>query len=335
MTEVNRRRMLMGAAAASAATALAPIAAYSPVRAAAPATGKQVPGWYRYKVGTIEVTAVTDGARTTPIPDNYIVNANKDAINTALGGMYLEKDKLTAPYTTAVVNTGSKLVVIDTGLGPNMFEQSKGAVGQFHTNLAAAGIDRNAVDIVIISHCHPDHINGLLTADSKPAFPNAEIMVPANEWAYWSDDGNMSKVPAGNVVETMFKNERRVFGALGNKVTPYASDKEIVPGIASHATHGHTPGHTSHLISSGSAKVLVQGDVVGGVGALFVRNPGWHLMFDMDAAMAEQTRRKLYDMAATEKLLIQAYHLPFPALVYIEKSGTGYREIPVPWNPTI
>jgi glyoxylase-like metal-dependent hydrolase (beta-lactamase superfamily II) len=335
MTELNRRRMLMGAAAASAATAFAPMSNYSPARAAAPPAGKQVPGWYRYKVGSIEVTAVTDGARTTPIPDNYITNADKDAINAALGGLFLEKDKLTAPFTAAVVNTGSKLVVIDTGLGPSMFEQSKGAVGQFHGNLAAAGIDRNAVDTVIISHFHPDHINGLLTADSKAAFPNAEIMVPATEWAYWSDDANMSKAPAGSAVETMFKNERRVFGALGNKVTPYASDKEIVPGITSQASYGHTPGHSSHLISSGSAKVLVQADVVGGVGALFVRNPGWHLMFDMDAAMAEQTRRKLYDMAAAEKLLIQAYHLPFPALVYIEKSGTGYREIPVPWNPTI
>jgi glyoxylase-like metal-dependent hydrolase (beta-lactamase superfamily II) len=249
--------------------------------------------------------------------------------------MYLEKDKLTAPYNPAVVNTGSKLVVIDTGLGPNLFEQSKGAVGQFHTNLAAAGIDRNAVDIVIISHFHPDHINGLLTADNKPAFPNAEIMVPATEWAYWSDDGNMSKAPAGGLVETMFKNERRVFGALGNKVTPYESGKELVPGITSLASYGHTPGHTSHVVSSGSAKVLVQVDVTAGVAGLFVRNPGWHMMFDMDGAMAEQTRRKLYDMAATEKLLIQAYHLPFPALVYIEKSGTGYREIPIPWNPTI
>jgi glyoxylase-like metal-dependent hydrolase (beta-lactamase superfamily II) len=160
-------------------------------------------------------------------------------------------------------------------------------------------------------------------------------MVPATEWAFWSDDGNMSKAPAGSAVETMFKNERRVFGALGNKVTPYATDKEIVPGITVQASHGNTPGHTSHVVSSGPAKVLIQADVIGGVGALFLRNPGWHLMFDMDAAMAEQTRRKLYDMAAAEKLMIQAYHLPFPALVHIEKSGTGYREIPVPWNPTI
>jgi glyoxylase-like metal-dependent hydrolase (beta-lactamase superfamily II) len=335
MTELNRRRILTGAATTGVATALTPIFPYSPADAAAPLAGKQVPGWYRYKVGTIEVTAVTDGARTTPIPDNYISNANRDAINAALGALYFEKDKLTTPFTPTVVNTGSKLVVIDTGLGPNLFAQSKGAVGQFHTNLADAGIDRDAVDTVIISHFHADHINGLLTADNKPAFPNAEIMVPATEWAYWSDDGNMSRAPAGSLVESVFKNERRVFGALGNKVTPYSPDQELAPGITALASHGHTPGHTSHVVSSGAAKVLVQVDVTAGVAGLFVRNPGWYQMYDMDGPMTEQTRHKIYDMAASEKLPIQAYHLPFPALIYIEKTGTGYREIPIPWNPTI
>src|SRR2546425_13352488 len=192
MTALSRRTVLAGAAAAVSAGGASSFA-----RAAAPPAGRQAPGWYRYKVGSIEVTAVTDGARANPLTDTFIRNVKKDDVNKALEANYMEKDKITVPYTPIVVNTGSKLVVIDVGLGPALYEQSKGAVGQFHTNLAAAGIDRNAVDIVIISHFHPDHINGLLTADNKPAFPNAEIMVPATEWAYWSDDGNMSKAPAG------------------------------------------------------------------------------------------------------------------------------------------
>ena len=334
MIRLNRRRMLMGAVAAGAVPALAPLGSSS-ARAASPPAGKQAPGWYRYKLGSIEITAITDGARTNPIPDGYVRNANKEQINEALGGLYLEKDKLTTPYTATVINTGPKLVLIDTGLGAAAYEQSKGAVGQFHTNLAACGIDRNMVDVVIISHFHPDHINGLLTLDNKPAFPNAEIMVPAVEWAYFSNDDNMSKAPVGGVLEAQFKNMRRVFGALGNKVTQYAPDKELAPGITSYATYGHTLGHTSHIVSSGSTQLMVQADVTAGVAQLFVRNPGWHSMFDMDAAMAEQTRRKLYDMASSERLMLQTYHLPFPALVYIEKSGNGYREIPVPWNPTI
>jgi glyoxylase-like metal-dependent hydrolase (beta-lactamase superfamily II) len=330
MIQLTRRAALAGAGA----TALTPVALTSPARAAAPAVGKQAPGYYRYKVGEFEVTVVTDGARTFPLPETFVRNAKKDEVNAALEKAFLPKDTLTIPFNPVVVNTGSKLVMIDTGNGPAAFEQSKGAVGQVHTNLAAAGIDRNAVDAVIISHFHGDHINGLLTADSKPAFPNAEVLVPAAEWKFWSDDGNMSKAAGNQALENNFKNARRVFGALNNKVTQYEPGKELMPGITSYASYGHTPGHTSHIISSGSAKLMVQADVTN-VPALFVVNPGWQAMFDMDGAMAEDARRKLYDMLATEKMMIQGFHYPFPAVGYIEKSGTGYRAVPVAWSPML
>ena len=331
MIQLTRRGMLTGAVAASAATALTPIAALSPAFAAAPPAGKQAAGFYRYKVGSTEVTAVTDGARANPLTDTFIRNVKKDDVNKALEAGFMEKDKIWVPYTPIVVNTGSKLVVMDTGLGPTLYEQSKGAVGQFHTNLAAAGIDRNAVDTVIISHFHGDHINGLLAADGKPAFPNAEIMVPAAEMKYWMDDGNMSKAAGNALVEGNHKNVRRVFANL--KVTQYEPGKELVPGITSVATYGHTPGHTSHVIASGNAKVMVQADV--SIVPLFVQNPGWHIQFDMDAPAAEATRRKTYDMLAADKMMIQGYHYPFPSVGYIEKAGTGYRVVPAPWNPTI
>jgi glyoxylase-like metal-dependent hydrolase (beta-lactamase superfamily II) len=247
--------------------------------------------------------------------------------------MYLEKDKIVVPYTPIAVNTGSKLVVIDTGLGGALYEQSKGAVGQFQNNLAAAGIDAKAVDTVIISHFHGDHINGLITADNKPAFPNAEVMVPAGEWKFWNDDGEMSKATGNALVEGNFKNVKRVFGALGNKVTQYEPGKEVAPGITSLATHGHTPGHVSHIISSGNAKLMVQADVTNV--PLFVQNPSWVIQFDMDGAAAEATRRKFYDMLAAEKMMVQGFHYPFPSVGHIEKAGSGYRVIPVPWNPTI
>ena len=234
-----------------------------------------------------------------------------------------------------MVNTGSKLVVIDTGLGPTNFEQSKGAVGQFQTNLAAAGIDRNAVDTVIISHFHGDHISGLLAADGKAAYPNAEIMVPAAEWKFWTDDGNMSKAAAGSPLENAFKTVRRVFGVFDNKVTQYEPEKEIAPGIRSVAAYGHTPGHTVYVVSSGSSTVLVQSDLTASLAVLFVGNPGWHMVGDMDGPVAEASRRKIYDMAAADKMLIQGFHFPFPALANVEKSGTGYRLLPAFWNPVL
>jgi len=330
MTQLTRRAVLAGAAAA---TALSPFATNSPAQAAAPLASKQAPGWYRYKVGSIEITVATDGARANPLTDTFIRNVPKEETNKALEAMYLEKDKIVVPYTPIAVNTGSKLVVIDTGLGGALYEQSKGAVGQFQNNLAAAGIDAKAVDTVIISHFHGDHINGLITADNKPAFPNAEVMVPAGEWKFWNDDGEMSKATGNALVEGNFKNVKRVFGALGNKVTQYEPGKEVAPGITSLATHGHTPGHVSHIISSGNAKLMVQADVTNV--PLFVQNPSWVIQFDMDGAAAEATRRKFYDMLAAEKMMVQGFHYPFPSVGHIEKAGSGYRVIPVPWNPTI
>ncbi len=332
MIDVTRRYLLSGAAAATAATALLPLA-ISPAGSAAPPAGKQAPGWYRYKVGSFEMTVVTDGMNSNPLSDAYVANAPKTAVNEALAAEFLAQDRVSHAYTPVVVNTGSRLVAIDTGLGLGMFEQSKGAVGQYHTNLAAAGIDRNAVDHVIISHFHGDHINGLVGPENKPAFPNAEVIVPDVEWAFWTDASNASRVP--EVARPQFANVKRVFDVLGNKVTQHQAGKELVPGITALASPGHTPGHTSHVVASGDGKVLVQADITAGVASLFVRNPDWHFVFDADRPLASQTRRKLYEMAIAEKMMVQGFHFPFPSVVRIEKSGNGFRMVPVPWNPTI
>jgi glyoxylase-like metal-dependent hydrolase (beta-lactamase superfamily II) len=330
MTKMTRRSVL-GTAAAVGATSLAPLNATSAATAAAPA-GRHVAGHYRYRVGDYEITVVTDGATTRPLEDGFIINQKKEDVQAALAAAFLDQDKVTIPYSPIVVDTGSKLIVMDTGTGEANFGQSKGAAGQFHNNLKISGIDRNAVDMVVISHFHTDHINGLLTADGKPAFANAEILVPAPEWKYFMDDGEMSRAPAGRM-QTIFNNTRRVFDALGRKVTPYEWGNELAPGITAVATPGHTPGHTSYVISSGSGKLFVQADVTN-LPQLFARNPGWHAFFDQDPTMAEATRRKVYDMLAAEKMMVQGFHYPFPAVAYVEKTSTGYREIPVPWSPS-
>lgn len=332
MTQLTRRAML-GTAAATAATALTPLSPW-PAVAAAPPVGTQAPGFYRYKVGTAEITVVTDGVNRFRFPDGFVADKSRDEINAGIAslGWGLEKDQLTIPYSPVVVNTGTKLVAIDTGTGEANFERSKGASGQYHGNLKAAGIDASQVDMVIISHFHGDHINGLVGKDNKPAFANAEIMVPAAEWKYYTDDAEAAKQTSDRM-KGNFANVKRVFDAIGRKVTQYEAGKELAPGITAVATYGHTPGHTSHLVTSGNSKVFVQADVTNI--PLFARNPGWHLMFDEDRAMAEATRRKVYDMLVTDKIPVQGFHYPFPALAYVEKTGTGYRESMVPWSPTI
>jgi glyoxylase-like metal-dependent hydrolase (beta-lactamase superfamily II) len=331
MTEISRRATLAGAAA----SALMPFVKIAPANAAAPLAEKQNASFYRYSIGTHQITVVCDGVATINLPDNYASNASKDDIGKVFAEYHLPTDKVTHSFNPVVINTGPKLVVIDTGLGPDQFVQSKGKTGQFHSNLAAANIDRATVDTVIISHFHGDHINGLLAAENKPAFPNAEIMVPAAEWKFWMDDGEMSKGMGNPILENNFKNIRRIFDALGRKVTPYESGKELAPGITSVASPGHTPGHTSFVVASGSDKVLVQVDITAGAAFLFVKHPEWSLAFDVDKPLAVQTRRKMYDMAIAEKMPIQAFHAAFPGLVRVEKDGDGYRWIPAIWNASL
>ena len=331
MMQFTRRALLGGTAAAGAALS---VGFDQAAQAAAPPVGKQNAGFYRYKVGDIEVTVVTDGVNRITLPDDLVSNVAKTEVVAALAAAHVEAGMFYNPYNPVVVNTGSKLVLIDTGVGEGAFNQSKGQIGQLLTNLAAAGYDPKAFDAVIISHYHGDHVNGLLRADNALTFPNAEILVPAKEHAYWMDDGEMARAPKGRV-EGLFKNNRRVFsGEVLKRVRTYDWDKEVVPGITAVGTPGHSAGHTSLVVQSGSSKVFVQGDVTH-VPYLFARNPGWHLMFDQDPAAAEATRRKTYDMLASEKMMVQGFHYPFPAHAYIEKTATGYRETMVPWNAAI
>ena len=329
MAEVTRR----DAIAAAAATTLASMGASVPAGAAAPAAGRRAPGWYRYTVGSIEVTVVTDGARVFDLTPSYVVNAPIEEVRKALEAAYMPPNRMIHHYAPIVLNTGGKLVVIDTGAGEAALKTSKGAVGQFLENLVAAGIDPKSVDTVIISHFHGDHVNGLLDAANKLAFPNAEVLVPEVEWKFWMDDGEMSRAAAGRLAE-LFKNNRRIFDALGRKVTPYGWDKEIAPGILPVATTGHSIGHTSYVVSSGKSTLYVQSDVTNNPD-LFARHPDWGASFDQDPNEAVATRRKVYDMLVAEKLLVQGFHYPFPGLARVEKAGNAYRVVPAPWHPTI
>lgn len=328
--ELTRRHALAGAAALAATPLLPSFAA----KAAAPVADKQAPSFYRYKVGDAQVNVISDGVNNFALGDTFVLNVKKDEVNAALEKAHMPKDKMSIQFAPLVINNGGKLVVIDTGNGPEAFASSKGAVGQFVTNMTAAGFDPKAVDMVVISHFHGDHINGLLNAEGTLAFPNAEVLVPATEWKYFMDDGEMSRAPEGRM-QTVFKNARRVLEAgLKKKATPYEWGKEIAPGLLAVESIGHTPGHTSYVLSSGSDKIFIQSDVTN-LPALFVTNPGWHLMFDQDPKLAETTRRKVYDMLVADKMRVQGFHYPFPANGYVEKDGAGYRLVPAPWSPVI
>ncbi|MEX2035387.1 MAG: MBL fold metallo-hydrolase, partial [Xanthobacteraceae bacterium] len=232
---------------------------------------------HHYNIGDIEVTVLTDGFRMVAVDDKYIRNAGKDAIAAELAAAGLPTDRIKNTYSPIVLTTAGKRVLIDTGNGEAALKSSNGERGTLGESLAAAGIDRGDIDIVAISHFHADHVNGLLTADNKPAFPNAEIKVPAVEWKFWMDDGEMSRASAGRMSD-LFANNRRVFDALGRRVTPYAWDSEVAPGVTATGTPGHSIGHTSFVVASGGQRVFVQQDICNNA-VLFTRHPGWHGFF--------------------------------------------------------
>ena len=329
MMQMTRRNLFVGVAAASAATALTPLMGRSAL-ASAPVAGKQAAAFYRYKVGSYECTSINDGARSFPMPDTFVKNVPKDQALAAAEAAYMPKGMVTVPFNPQIINTGSKLVLIDTGYGPGIAP----SVGLLPAGMAAAGIDPKAIDVVVLSHLHPDHINGVKTADGKVAFPNAEIMAPAQDWAFWMSDDNAAKAESNPMMKGYFGNTRKILGDIAGKVTKYEWGKEVAPGITALATPGHTPGHTSFAVASGSSKILIQSDVTN-IPEFFLRNPDWHVAYDVDPIKAAETRHKFYDMAAAEKATVVGFHFQFPSIGHVEKAGTGYRLIPVAWNPTI
>lgn len=330
MIPFNRRHALAAGAAVLASPALAsrtirPAAAQS--AAGQSAASGQAPGFYRYKVGDITVTAVNDGFFTRPL-EGLVRNAELPAVQAAVSAAFLPLGGLPIPFTSLVVETGGRLILLDTGNGNTGAPTS----GAWMANFRAAGFDPARVDAVIISHFHGDHINGIRLRDGTAVFPNAEIQVPAPEWTFWMSDERMNAAP--EAMRGAFANCRRIFGPVAADVKRFEPGAEVASGITSIAAYGHTPGHTAFAIASGNARMIYMADVTNHP-ALFVRNPDWMAVFDMDGETARLTRRRMLDMAATEKTRVHFYHAPFPANGYIAKDGNGFQLVPAQWSSAV
>jgi glyoxylase-like metal-dependent hydrolase (beta-lactamase superfamily II) len=317
---LTRRSLLAGSAAL--------VAGADPAAAAAPPADMQAPGLYRYKIGSFELTALYDGIWYRPITEKFIRNAPFAEVEHALDTAFMPHDKLETPFTTLIVNTGKKLVLIDTGTGG----QIAPTAGMIGANLAAAGIDPKAVDQIVISHFHPDHINGIKDKDNALIFPNAEIMVPEPEWAYWMDDANLNAAPPD--LKLTFLNQRRIFADIAKQVMRYEPGQEVSPGIVTLPAPGHTPGHTVFAVHSGDQSLMVLSDTAQHP-AVFARHPDWQAAFDIDGDAAVATRKRLFDRAAADRMLVTGYHFPFPACGHLVKTASGYEHVPVPWQPTL
>jgi glyoxylase-like metal-dependent hydrolase (beta-lactamase superfamily II) len=294
----------------------------------APAPQAQAPGFYRFKLGSFTVTTVHDGFFARPL-EGFVRNAPLSDVQAVLRDAFLPQDRLVIPFTVTFLDTGRDLVVFDSGNGVTAPDATN---GRMIANMRAAGIDPARVTRVVMSHFHGDHVNGLLNAEGAAAFPNAEVIVPEAEIAWWGDATNETRSPEG---------QRATFANSARRLAPYAArlrrigpDAEVIPGVRSVAAYGHTPGHTCYHIADGAEQMMFVADTSNRP-ELLARRPDFHIVFDFDAAAAEATRRRIFDRVATDRIRITGYHFPFPANGYLAKEGNGYRFVAADWSSAV
>ena len=274
-------------------------------------------GFYKYKIGDIDCTAIYDGIWEKAHDEGFIRNATVDETKAALAKGGLTTDHVPIEFAQTVVSTSDGLVLIDAGTGGQLSPKA----GSMMDNMKAAGLDPAAVKTILVSHFHPDHVFGLMAKDTnEQIFPEAEIVVPEPEFKFWTDPATLEKTP--DRFKPLVMRIQATFPNWKN-VTRIDGEKDVAPGIRSLPAYGHTPGHTAFQISSGSSQLLVMADI-SNVPALFVANPGWHAIFDADPDLAEKNRRALFDRAIAEKATVAGYHFGFPNAGTISKDGEGY-----------
>lgn len=317
MLVLDRRQLLqMTAAGAVLAAAARPDEA-----AAETAARAETPGFQRFQLGEFQITALCDGVFALPT-DSIATNVEEGEKKAYFEAHYIPADMFQLQINPVAIDTGQKRVLVDTGVGAGK-DWASGA-GRLAASLEAAGIAPDSIDTVVLTHCHPDHIGGL-DADPGKQFANAELVLSEVELDLWNSPDAASKLPqwAAETVPAV----QKVFADLGDRIRPIRSGADVVTGVTSVETSGHTPGHMSLLIGSGKEQLLLTGDAISSIHISFDQ-PEWQIMWDHDREKAARTRRALLDRAATDRLLVTGYHFPFPGVGHVVKEGTAFRWLP-------
>ena len=283
---------------------------------------KQIPGIYHRRVGDIVVTVVSDGFLDGTL--DVLRNITPDEAREILSASFRPARR--TAVNTFLIHSAGRLALVDTGSGNYMLPTA----GKVLANLAAAGVDPADIDTVLLTHMHPDHSAGLSDPTTgRRYFPNAELVVHENEPRHWFDDAPMA---------TATERARKLFFLCAREQTTPYKDRtrtfqkgEVFPGVTAIPCPGHTPGHTAFMISSGKDQLLIWGDTVH-VPEVQTARPEVCMEFDTDTDAAEATRRRVFDMVATDRLLVTGMHLHFPGFSHLVRRGSGYQLVPAAWE---
>ena len=289
--------------------------------AAAPMVKTAGPGYFRMMLGDFEVTALSDGTVDLPV-DKLLTNTTPARVNKALAKSFL-KAPVEASVNAYLVNTGSKLVLIDTGaaklFGPTL--------GNLAANLKAAGYQPEQVDEVYITHMHPDHVGGLMDGD-KMTFPNATVRADRKDADFWLSQANLDKAPTDS--KGFFQGAMASLNPYvkANKFSAFDGNTDLLPGVKSVATRGHTPGHSNYVVESKGQKLVLWGDLIH-VAAVQFDEPAVTIVFDSDSKAAAAQRKRAYADAVKGGYWVGAAHIAFPGIGHVRANGKAYAWVPV------
>lgn len=284
---------------------------------------QQIPGVYHRRIGDIVVTALSDGYLdgSCEVLQNIAVPEAERMLSEAF-----RPGRRTSVNAYLVYSAG-RLALIETGSGDYLLPTA----GKLQANLQAAGVDPADIEKVILTHMHPDHSAGLTDPKTgRKFFPNAELVVHENEPRHWQDDGAMSRA-SERAQRLYFQCAREQMAPYHNVMHTFSGPTEVFPGVRSVPLHGHTPGHSGYMISSGKDSLLIWGDIVH-VPEIQVPRPDVTIEFDTDSHAAAATRRKTFDMVAKDRLLIAGMHVHFPGFAHVVKQGDSYAMLPEMWD---
>ncbi|WP_298959392.1 MBL fold metallo-hydrolase [uncultured Methylobacterium sp.] len=311
----GRRGLMLGAAAAAVTVGTGAFAK-------APMLKSQAPYFYRFMLGDAEATIVSDGTLPLGDPHTNFLGLSAAEMDEQLTRNFLPLSNAVLEQNILVLNTGSRVVLFDTGMGSlKLFGPT---TGKLMTTLRQSGIKPEDIDAVVMSHAHVDHCGGCVGDDGKPNFPNAQFYISQADFDYWTDPAKVPQ-PMGAFLDTARKNLLPV----RDRLVFFKDGEEFLPGIQALAAPGHTIGHTIFMITSGRQNLCYLGDLTHHP-VLLMEKPLTEFAYDSDPKQSAQSRLRMLTMLAQNRIPVLAYHFAWPGIGHVAKNGDGFRYVPEP-----